>query len=478
MKRLNFLIIFSVFVSLLTVLVVQQYVGETYVYIFFSIISTILIALGFRKNAIFFDSFIGVFLWFGFWFKTTINIILFDGKFALSVGNFDGSALEFDKALIIVSIGFIALITASILREKFIFVYPKNEEEKSSLFYFYTQYRKAILFSYVLLFLSVAITNFHFSIYQRGGISPEGIPFIVSGIYKWLLLFGLSSFGALIIKFELSLKQKFVFFVPILTLIESAITNASLLSRGMVINSSAIGFGMILFMKRSKIYTNKKQWIILISSFIIIFLVAISFAESLRTQIIKNEKNKQVSISTTLNSAMMFELENTTLRLTHWLVNRPLGMEGLLAIASSPKSGWDLFSEALSEKYDEHKVGFYDNFIEPTKVAHKNMHINTFPGFLGFFYYPGSILFLFCSLFTIGILASLIELSAYKLGKNNQILAALIAQVIAYRLANFGYVPAQSYLLFGSIFLNLFIIYGVDKIFYLWYKYKPTYVTT
>ena len=39
--------------------------------------------------------------------------------------------------------------------------------------------------------------------------------------------------------------------------------------------------------------------------------------------------------------------------------------------------------------------------------------------------------------------------------------------VIAYRFASFGYVPAQSYLLFGTIFLNILIIYIMEKILYM-----------
>jgi len=39
----------------------------------------------------------------------------------------------------------------------------------------------------------------------------------------------------------------------------------------------------------------------------------------------------------------------------------------------------------------------------------------------------------------------------------------LLAQVVAYRFASFGYVPAQSYLLFGTLIFNVVIIYMVDK---------------
>ncbi len=63
----------------------------------------------------------------------------------------------------------------------------------------------------------------------------------------------------------------------------------------------------------------------------------------------------------------------------------------------------------------------------------------------------------------------------YKLSGANIILCSLMGQVVAYRYAHFGYVPAQSYLLFGSLFLNVLLIYFFDR--YLSYRERKK-VTT
>lgn len=52
----------------------------------------------------------------------------------------------------------------------------------------------------------------------------------------------------------------------------------------------------------------------------------------------------------------------------------------------------------------------------------------------------------------------------------NVILCSLLEQVVAFRYLSFGYVPKQSYFLFGTIFLNLFIIYFADKILLMLYS--------
>jgi hypothetical protein len=75
-------------------------------------------------------------------------------------------------------------------------------------------------------------------------------------------------------------------------------------------------------------------------------------------------------------------------------------------------------------------------------------------------------------MFMVGVVAAAIEISVFRLGGKNIVLCALLAQVVVSRYAHFGYVPAQSYLLFGALYLNLLIIYFSDKSLLRWYKRK------
>ena len=45
------------------------------------------------------------------------------------------------------------------------------------------------------------------------------------------------------------------------------------------------------------------------------------------------------------------------------------------------------------------------------------------------------------------------------MGSRDLVFCALIAQVVAFRYASFGYVPMQRCLLFGTILLNVLILY-------------------
>ena len=57
------------------------------------------------------------------------------------------------------------------------------------------------------------------------------------------------------------------------------------------------------------------------------------------------------------------------------------------------------------------------------------------------------------------LLGSVAEWFIFKISKCNYILAALIAQVVAYRLIHFGISPTGTFLFFGAVIINGALIY-------------------
>jgi hypothetical protein len=233
-------------VFLMASLVLSRYPGQGYVYVLFTIVANCLLYFGFRKKAIFFDTFIGIFFWLGFWLKLTIRVAFFGGLFSEPVGNFSGSGNAFDNALLVSSCGMSGLLVASFLREKLSCNYPLKIEgiALQGLFSFYRNHRKLVLAGFVVLFFIIAATNAYFGIYQRGSITRTTLPFGLNGIYKWLLLFGLASFAALILRFEFEIKKETSFLVMFISLLESFVSNLSLLSRGMILNAGSLIYGV------------------------------------------------------------------------------------------------------------------------------------------------------------------------------------------------------------------------------------------
>lgn len=155
------------------------------------------------------------------------------------------------------------------------------------------------------------------------------------------------------------------------------------------------------------------------------------------------------------------------------ILDRWIGIEGAMAVSSYPKLGWDLWKKAWKEKYSNHGTSFYDLEIASSvysKMDFSKHHFISLPGILAFLHYLDSFVFLFFSMLVVGALAAAIEITIYKLSESNEILTSLLAQVVAYRFAHFGYVPGQSYLLFGTIFMNILFIYSTNKLLLPWSK--------
>ena len=474
------LIIFWGAVLVLAVLGLGNYTGQGYVFALFTVASNMLLYYGFRKNAIFFDTFIGLFTWLGFWLKFTIRINFSGGLFHDPVGAFNGSGAAFDQALLVSSCGLFGFLLASIIREKFFNHHSQQITgiSQQGLFTFYKAHRNAILFGFVALFLIVGISNVYLGIYQRGTITRTTLPFGLNGAYTWLLLFGLATISAFILKFELEIHKKIPNIVMFLALLESFVSSVSLLSRGMILNSSALLYGIYVTLKSYSIKSKLRFFIITIIVFMTLFVSSIVtvnyFRASLFAYDLPMPESTKLQPLRNLTKQNLTKQNLTIYDLTMPLfIDRWIGIEGVMTVSSYSQLGWNLWRDAWRETYNENKASFYDNNLTGsvyTKEQTAKHHFLSLPGIIAFFFYPGSFLFLFVSMFALGGMGATIETFARKVGGNNAILCALIAQVVAYRYMHFGYVPGQSYLLFGAIFLNCTFIYLANKALLLKYK--------
>jgi hypothetical protein len=549
------LILFGCFVCLISGFTLTSYPGHTVVYILFTIVFNVLFIGGFTERRIFFDTFMGIFFWLGFWLKFSVRVAFMGGEFqaAEQIGEFTGSGTDFDHALLVSSVAIIALLIATLIRRKWFFSYTTATGNSGlrEIFAFYKKHRRIALVSFAILFTVIAATNVLFGIYQRGSVPKTILPFKLGGIYTWLLLFGLASISAVILDCEFKLRNN-PYAVTILSFSESFFSNVSMLSRGMILNGSALLLGLKENWDKHSILTPKRFKYIILVVFLGLFVISVfsvnhlrkslfytdfpvdtgaskSFvAKHLQTSIQKFLKERpqppklqtrpkfsvrgsgniyiykvkliffksNVFIVDLLNKGKLicFQIKlfifNTLETMSHLLIealinvetlllDRWLGIEGVMAVSSYSHLGWDLWKAGWQERYTPSGTSMYDVKILKSPFANMSRHhFISLPVIVAFLYYPGSFIFLFISMLVVGLLAGAIEMMVYKFSGGNFILCSLIAQAIAYRYASFGYVPYQSYLLFGSIVLNIFIIYFTDRLLFCFKKsenrnYKP-----
>ena len=204
-----FLILFLIF----NLFVLFNYIGNKLVYASFSFLSLIYLLYMFRSKSIFFDKFMGLFLFLGLWFNFSLKIKLksilpngfgdFKYWFSDGVGLFDFSTSSIDKVLFLCIISYFAIMISSFIRQKF-FVYKKNvisNFEKN----FYLKNKSLILIFFFLIISIFSVVNFNFKIYQRGLVNDYN--FFLNSLFTFL--------------FFISTLELSIFFSDILSLLTS-----------------------------------------------------------------------------------------------------------------------------------------------------------------------------------------------------------------------------------------------------------------
>lgn len=444
-----------------------RYEGHWVVYAVFTLTANALLFAGFRQKAIYFDTFIGIFLWLGFWLKLSLRVAFTSGRFHESVGAFDGSGAAFDHALTVASCGFAGLLLASFVRQRF-FCYPATPPSCAGqgLFELYRSYRKICIALFVVLTLAIGLSNIWLGIYQRGMVTQTVLPLGLNGIYKWLLQFGLSSMAALIIRFEIELQRKVSMMAIFPPLMECFTSNVSLLSRGMVLNAAALGLGGLRTVLGMRLRLPLRTVAVAAIAFTALFAASVLCVNYLRASSVLGEIYElptAKSPTPTLAYGTKDFAESAKNMTGPLFIDRWVGIEGVMAVSSSSRLGWHLWNEAWQERFQEGQLSLFDRYFidspyNEAAIDRSKHHFVSLPGVIAFFYYPGSMAFVFAGLFVFGLLGALFEFLSYRLAGQNWVLCALLAQVVAFRYASFGYVPSQSHLLFGTVLLNVLLI--------------------
>ena len=446
----------------------SYYPGSWQAYLLFTVVANALLFRGFQRTALFFDTFIGVFFWLGFWLKLSVGLLLGRATF-LEALSFDRSPAAYDHALAVSSCGLAAFLAASLIRGRF-FAYPRETVScaGSGLYRLYSRHRYLCVAAFLLIVIAVTVSNVWLGLYQRGMVARTVLPYGLSGVYKWLLQFGLASVSALIIRFEIEMNRNLTAMAVIPALLENFLSNASLLSRGMILNAAGLAVGGLRLIRAMSLLVSLLRVAALAVGFVVLFAVSVLAVNVLRATAYQTaavaEQQAQHGRVAEPKVPSVRTIRFMTMAL---FVERWVGLEGVVAVSSSNLLGWDLWREAWRETLREDKLSLYDStFIDTPYTAEPDdpkFHFISLPGIVAFFYYPGSLAFLFAALVGCAWLAAAFEIATYRYAGHNIVLCSLFAQVLAARFAHFGYVPAQSYLLLGSLLLNIAIFYLADR---------------
>ena len=492
-KQLVFYIklLISLFLFFIFIKTLLNYKGNLLIYILFSLVSNYLIWFSFRKKFSFFETFFCLFLWLGFWFKFSVTLSFRDQVFSDGlVGLFSYAPEQFDSALIVSTVGIAGAIFAGHLRE-FFFSYPLLTIKNFNKSLFYIKYKHFIIITFLTLVILVSFANFYFRIYQKGLVPLEHYNFFFSGFIKILLLFGLTSLSSFILYFEIISFKKLSFITFFIVVIETLLSSVSMISRAMIFGIGALYFAMYKFTKDIKEHFNIIFFSKTLLLIICLFYVSVVSSNYLRmayfyigTDISLKENNLNTSQTNKKNIFKNEFLENNqfiipnkdhliiidkkdlknSISLNHFLslaAYRWVGIDGVMSVVGrSDILSFELLKKSFLDRFDITSSQFYEKTfnLANTVVTH-NIKGNILPGMVAFLYYSGSLLFLFISIVILCLVASTVEFISFMISKKNMFFSSLVSMIIAYRFIHFGYLPHQSYLLFGSLFFVIFLVF-------------------
>jgi hypothetical protein len=492
-KQLVFYIklFFSLFLFFIFVKTLLVYKGNLLVYILFSLVSNYLIWFSFRKKFSFFETFFCLFLWLGFWFKFSVTLSFRDQYFSERlVGLFSYAPAQFDSALIISTVGILGTIFAGHFRE-FFFSYPELTIKNFSKSLFYVKYKHFIIITFLALVMLVSFVNFYLRIYQKGLVPLEHYNFFFSSFIKILLLFGLTSLSSFILYFEIISFKKLSFITFFIVVIETLLSSVSMISRAMIFGIGALYFAMYKFTKNIKEHFNIIFFSKTLFLIICLFYVSIVSSNYLRMayfyigvdlslkddNLNTNQTNKKNIFKNEFLDKNQFIIPNkdhliiidkqdlkNTISFNHFLslaTYRWVGIDGVMSVVSrSDILSFELLKKSFLDRFDITSSQFYEKTfnLTSTEVTY-NIKGNILPGMIAFLYYSGSLLFLFVSIVTLCLVAATVEFISFMISKKNMFFSSLVSMIIAYRFIHFGYLPHQSYLLFGSLFFVIFMVF-------------------
>lgn len=268
----------------------------------------------------------------------------------------------------------------------------------------------------------------------------------------------------------------------------------------MIFNVSSIFYGLLKSLNFNEDYKKKIiKFFFYYILILILFLISVPVINEIRYQVyfqaekIKIEKNehfhlkiftpetkKKIDTIKKNKSISYFDdknvVSNKIFKTLQLVYIRFVGIESLMAVSSYQELGFLNFKEAFDEKIDYSNYNHYylkyhllekNNsnkiFLEDKKSLKDKQYTIHTPGIVAFLYYSGSKVFLFFSIFILSVIFYLFERIVYFSSSGNLILTAFISHIISYRLAHFGYVPTQSYLFFGTLFITIFTIFLFNK---------------
>jgi hypothetical protein len=442
------------------------------VYVLFSIAFLAMLLSGIYRRVSYGYLFLVIFLWLGFWFKLTANFFLFEYfPFGEPVGSFNSSAQSWDTVLRVAICGSVGVMFGRFLYEIFSSRRPNPDQATAPLWY--PAVRKWLWAAALITTLAVAVVNGYLGIHQVGLTPRTLLPWPLNAAIAWMLNLGSALLIAVLIWWDMAEGRNIK---PQLY----AMLGEAFLSTVSVISRASFPFHVIPQLvalggrKEVRQRYSKKQVFQFFAVFVVLFLASIAAVSFMRdyqytaSTAVPTPEPKLVphaAIGAAQPSRAdapvrpVEKISSFRLILIHQLlVNRWIGLEGVMAVSSSSEKSPLLLWELLTEKREAGKVSVYQRVSNSGyQIADPKYQFASLPGAVAFFFCSGSLTMVFLGMAATALLIMLSENAIFAL-TGNPLICSLFGMMAANTAAQFGVAPRQDIPYFLLIFLSAVFI--------------------
>jgi hypothetical protein len=474
-------IVFSLFWLLLFCAGLLNFTGSRLVYTLFSVTSFAMLLSGVYRQISYGYLFLVIFLWLGFWFKLTANFLLFGYfPFGESVGSFNSSAHAWNQVLWIAMAGNVGVMLGRFLYALF---RPKPfvEAAQAKAPSWYPSIRMWLWVAIFVAALGLVIFNIFYGIHQIG-IAPRTIlPWPLNALIAWMLNIGLALAIAVLIWWDTAAKKNVM--LPLYAMLgEAFLSTVSVISRSVFLFHTIPFILVVVGRKETFQWCSRKHVLMLFATFAALFLASIAAVSFLRDYQYAASKaiptpapiSAITSIATTIEPISTEVLvppdkavSSFRLILIHQLlVNRWIGLEGVMAVSSYAEKSGDLLWGMLTEMREAGKVTAYQKISNSGyQTADEKYQFASMPGISGFLYYSGSLWLVFGGLAAFAVFTIASERVIFLLTRN-PILCSLYGMTLANTIAQFGMTPRQDIPQYLMLYAAIFVIWFVQSGFF------------
>lgn len=469
-KGLVFVLI-GLIAAVLILASMENFPGSKLLYFLFSCSYFLMLITALHRRSHFGYIFLVSILWLGFWAKLTAHLIL-EYPYREPIGQFDGSPKAWNEVLWVAIVASLGVMLGRLVSAIFSKTYSRNIcFEQAMVPAWYPALRGWIwLFSLTSIIVLTAINSLLGV--QQIGLAPHTVlPWPMNALIAWQVTLGGSLLLTVLLWWEVLLRKNIVASVYALVF-EASLSSISILSRGLYLFHIVPQLFGLFENRASLVQVSKLRIIALIATMGFLLLFNIATVTTLRNHLYSDSQTKCFTIkefnpANCLDEFSDFEYQisfgalNVFLTL---LVDRWIGLEGVMATVGHPEKNFALLKKAALEKHEPGNVTQFQIISNShyQRIDFSKVRFASLPGAAAFFFFMGSIWVVLVGMALVVIVLQLSEQLVFRLTKN-PLLSSLIGFTLAHFISQLGVAPRENIPFFGMIICFILCVHALHS---------------